>query len=80
MHEKKRLWPNLMHCPIICLERLRKTTKNVSQDNQAPVRDLYPGPPEYEEGKLATRLRWLVHERPLQYPLSVFMDFVWFSE
>jgi hypothetical protein len=44
----------------ICLEGLRKTTKNLSQDSRSPGRDLNPGPPEYEAGVLTTRPRRLV--------------------
>jgi hypothetical protein len=29
--------PNLGYCPSICLEGLKKTTKNLSQDNQGLV-------------------------------------------
>jgi hypothetical protein len=54
---KKRSWPNLRYYPSICLEGLRKTTKNLSQDTRSPVRDLNPGPPEYEEGVLTTQLQ-----------------------
>jgi hypothetical protein len=39
----------------ICLEGLRKTTKNLSQDSRSPGRDLNPGPPEYKAGVLTTR-------------------------
>jgi hypothetical protein len=28
-HEMKQLWPNLRCCAVICLQRLRKTTKNL---------------------------------------------------
>jgi hypothetical protein len=35
------------------LERLRKITKNLTQDNLKPGRDLNPGPPEYEAGVIA---------------------------
>jgi hypothetical protein len=54
---KKRSWPNLRLYPRICLEGLRKTTKNLSQDSRYPGRDLKPGPPEYEAGALTTRPR-----------------------
>jgi hypothetical protein len=30
----KRLWPILMYYTTICLEGLRKTTKNISQDSR----------------------------------------------
>jgi hypothetical protein len=52
---RKRSWPNLKYCPGICLERLRKTTKNLSQDSRSPGRGFHPGPPEYEVGVLTTR-------------------------
>jgi hypothetical protein len=48
----KQSWPNLRYYPGICLEGLRKTTKNLTQDNRSPGRDLNPGPPEYEAGVL----------------------------
>jgi hypothetical protein len=47
----------LRHYPSICLEGLRKTTKNLSQDSRPPGRDLNPAPPEYESGVLDTRPR-----------------------
>jgi hypothetical protein len=50
----KRSWPNLRRYPGICVEGLRKTTTNLSQDSRSPGRDLNPGPPEYE-GVLTTR-------------------------
>jgi hypothetical protein len=43
--------------PDIRLEGLRKTTKNLSQDNWSPDGDLNPGPPKYDAGVLTTRLR-----------------------
>jgi hypothetical protein len=42
---RKWLWPNLRYYPGICLEELRKTTKNLSQDSQSLGRGLNPGPP-----------------------------------
>jgi hypothetical protein len=54
---RKRLWSNFKveYYPIIHLEILRKGTKNLSQDRWSPVRDLNPGPPEYEAGVLTTQ-------------------------
>jgi hypothetical protein len=46
---RKRSWPNLRYYPGICLEGLRKTTKNLSQDSRSP--------PEYEAGELTTQLQ-----------------------
>jgi hypothetical protein len=51
------LWPNFRYYLGICLEGLRKTTKNLSQVSRSPGRDLNPGPPEYEAGVLTTRPR-----------------------
>jgi hypothetical protein len=42
--------PNLNCYLGICLERLRKITKNVSQDSRSPGLGSNPGPPEYEAG------------------------------
>jgi hypothetical protein len=39
----------------ICLEELKKTTKDLSQDSRSPDRDFNPGPPEYEAGMLTMR-------------------------
>jgi hypothetical protein len=38
------------HYPSTCLERLTETKNNPSQYSRSLDRDLYPGPPEYEEG------------------------------
>jgi hypothetical protein len=54
---RKRSCPDLRYYPVICLEGLRKTTKNLSQDRRSLGRDLNPGPPEYEAGVLTTRPR-----------------------
>jgi hypothetical protein len=54
---RKRSWPNLRYYSGICQERLRKTTKNLSQDSRSLGRDLNPGRPEYEAGVLTTRSR-----------------------
>jgi hypothetical protein len=37
-----------------CMDILRKTTKNLSQDSQSPDRDLNLRPLEYEAGVTAT--------------------------
>jgi hypothetical protein len=42
---------------ILAEEELRKTTKNLSQDNRTPGRNLNPGPSEYQTEVLTTRLR-----------------------
>jgi hypothetical protein len=44
-YRRKRSWPNLWYYPWICLDRLRKNTKNLSQDSRSPSRYLNPGPP-----------------------------------
>jgi hypothetical protein len=45
---RKRPWPNLSHYTGICLEELKKATKNLSQDSRFSGRDLKPKRPEYE--------------------------------
>jgi hypothetical protein len=57
---RKSSWPNLWYYPGICLEGLRKTMKNLSQNSRCPNRYLNPGPPEYEAGVLTTQPRGLV--------------------
>jgi hypothetical protein len=53
----------IRYYPDICLEGLRKTTRN-SQDSPSPRQDLNPGGLEYKAGVLITRPRssisWLV--------------------
>jgi hypothetical protein len=53
-YQRKQLWPNFGYYLNICLEGLRKTTRNLSQDSRSPCQDLNPGPPEYEAGVLTT--------------------------
>jgi hypothetical protein len=43
----KRSWPNSQYYAGICLEGLRKTSKNLSQDSRSPGLYLNQGPPEY---------------------------------
>jgi hypothetical protein len=45
-----------MYCTGICLEELKKATKNLIQDSQSVVQDLKSGTPEYEAGVLTV---WL---------------------
>jgi hypothetical protein len=59
--ERNRSRPNLRNYTDICLEVLRKTTKDFCQDIRSPGRDLNPGPPEYEAGMLTT---WPRHSIP----------------
>jgi hypothetical protein len=40
---RKQLWLNLMHPPGICLEGLRKSMNNLSDDRQSPGGDPNPG-------------------------------------
>jgi len=47
----------LWYYPGICLEGLRKTTKNFSQDSQHTGWDLSPGPPKYQTGMLTAQMR-----------------------
>jgi hypothetical protein len=54
---RKLSWCNRRYYPGICLEGLRKTTKNLSQDSQSLGQDLNPGPPKYNAGVLTTQPR-----------------------
>jgi hypothetical protein len=51
---RKRSCPNLRYYPSIYVEGLRKTTKNLSQNNLSPGRDVNSGPPKYEAGVSTT--------------------------
>lgn len=51
---KKRLWSNLKYNYSICLERLRKTKKNIRIAVSGAT--LEPKPPEYETGMLSAQL------------------------
>jgi hypothetical protein len=44
--------PSLPYFLGICLEGLRKSTKNLSHDSRSPAIGLNPGPPEHEAGML----------------------------
>jgi hypothetical protein len=55
--ERKRLWSNVSHYPDICMEGLRKITKDLSLNSRSPGRDLNPRPPEFEAGVLTIRPR-----------------------
>jgi hypothetical protein len=57
---RKRSWLNLSNYPGICMERLRKASKYLSQDSRSPGQDLNPGTSKYEAGVLITRPRRLV--------------------
>lgn len=46
--EGRKSWPNLRYYPDNFLEKLKKTTKFLTQDNELPGPDLNPGPPDYE--------------------------------
>jgi hypothetical protein len=54
---RKRSWPNLIYYPGIYLQELRKPTKDLSQGNRSPGRDLNAGPLKYEAAVLTTRPR-----------------------
>jgi hypothetical protein len=58
--KRKRLWPNARHYLGICLEELRKTTKDLSDDSRSPGLRLISGPPEYATEVLTTRVRRVV--------------------
>jgi hypothetical protein len=53
-HEMKQLWPNLRCYAVICLQRLRKTTKK-SQDKWSQGQYFYQGPSKYEAEVLTTQ-------------------------
>jgi hypothetical protein len=54
-HGRKRSWPNLKLYPVVCLEGLRKPTKNLSQYSPYPDRSLNLGPLEYESAVFVTK-------------------------
>jgi hypothetical protein len=60
---RKRSWPNIKYYPGIFLEKLRKTTKDLSQDMRSTDRDLNPGSVKYEAGVLTTEPRHTVKNR-----------------
>jgi hypothetical protein len=51
---RKRSWPNLRYYLGICLEGLRKVSKNLSYDIRSAGRHLNLGLPKYEAGVLTT--------------------------
>jgi hypothetical protein len=48
--KKEAGWPNFKCYSSICVEGLRKTTKNLSQDSRSRGQHLKLGPPKYEAG------------------------------
>jgi hypothetical protein len=59
--------PIIRYYPILSMEGLRKTIKNLSQHSRSPSRDLNPGPAEYEARLLTTQpgrlvFRYIIHE------------------
>jgi hypothetical protein len=54
---RKRPRSNLRYYSGICLEGLRKTKKNLSQDRWSLDRDINPGHPEHEAGVITTQPR-----------------------
>jgi hypothetical protein len=53
----KRSWPNFRNYRNICLDVLRKTTRNLSQDSQSSGRYFNPQAPTYKTGVLTTQPR-----------------------
>jgi hypothetical protein len=51
---RKQTWLNFKYYPGICLEGLRRTTKNLSHDSRYSGQDLNSRPPEYEVGEKLT--------------------------
>jgi hypothetical protein len=52
----------LRYYPSMCLEGLRKTAKNLSNNSWSLDRDLNPGPPEVEAGVLISGSRRLLQQ------------------
>jgi hypothetical protein len=48
-------FPNLRMYPVICLERLNKTTKKLKKNRLSLGKDLNSGTPEYQTRVLTTR-------------------------
>jgi hypothetical protein len=71
---KEAVVASLKVYPGKCLERLMKTTKNLSQNNRSPDRDLSPVSLDYEAGILATQPRCLVDSFSLQCTLIKIID------
>jgi hypothetical protein len=51
----KRQWPDLTYYTGIRPKELRKTMRNLGQDNRSSDRDFNPGPPNYEAGMIPAR-------------------------
>ena len=47
MERMWKQWQNLSYCPAICLETLRRTMSNLTQDGQSVGRGVNLGPPEW---------------------------------
>jgi hypothetical protein len=45
---RKQSWSNFKLYPVIRLEGLRKSTKQLRQDSRSPAQEFNPGPPEYD--------------------------------
>jgi hypothetical protein len=56
----KQSWPKLRYYAGICLEGVKKTTENLSQDSWSPGQDMNPGPPAYEKEVITTQPQCLV--------------------
>jgi hypothetical protein len=70
---KEAIVPNFRYYRGICLEVVRKSTKNFSHDGRSSGRDLNPVPPEYEAGVLTTRLQFSIsrHSRPSAFSADI---------
>jgi hypothetical protein len=52
---KEAVVAQFRYYPSICMDALRKTTKDLSQESRSKNRFLNPGPLEYKSGVLNTR-------------------------
>jgi hypothetical protein len=62
-YTKQWLLPILSYYLRLCQEGLRKTKKNLSQDNQFLTQDWTPELPTYEAGMLTTQARHSVKRK-----------------
>jgi hypothetical protein len=64
--------PNLRNYPVIVLEGLERTTKDLSRDIRFPGRDSKPGPAEDKAGLPATRPNYAETLRVMSLTVKMF--------